>query len=269
MSRLIESQYSLACFNESSSSFVATNIVRLRDDIPQDYLINFDDYTQKNIKTSYTRKIKREIVKVDMSFKCTWQYFDQGLWRQYDLHRHTTIDNAYRQYLQSASSSVIKLRFPGRPEEYLINFADGTQLNTESGNRRKIRRIQDHGTSTPSFSKFTVNLYDFSSVSSMEQRVLAKLNDMVSRAASVSQLTLGDKETLTFSFDSSESVFYLGIPQALDNISVLLNAVVHRELTAADVSIDYDDDNGDLIDSNPRLRRLLSGIPPDDELLNR
>ncbi|KAL0224148.1 hypothetical protein P9112_003538 [Eukaryota sp. TZLM1-RC] len=269
MSRLIESQYSLACLNESPSSFVATSIVRLRDDVPQDYLINFDDYSQKNMKTSYTRKIKREIVKVDMSPKCTWQYLDQGLWRLYDLHSHKTIDDAYRKYLQSASSSVIKLRFPGRPEEYLINFADGTQLNTESGTRRKIRRIENQAAAAPSLTNFSVNLYELSSVASIEQRVLAKLNDMVSRAASVSQLNLEDNESLTFSFDDSQSAFCLGIPQALDNISVLLNAVVHRELAACDVTIDYGDSDDDMIDSNPRLRRLLSGIPPPDELLNR
>ena len=115
-------------------------IVRYLDDKPQEYSINFHTMRQRNLKTGYERVVSRERVKIlDIPGVCWQVELFPGKWSRFELAIHGTIESYYRQFL-SGGQSIVKVRFPGRPEEYEINFAIGTQTNLTTNRSRSLRR---------------------------------------------------------------------------------------------------------------------------------
>jgi len=49
------------------------------------------------------------------------------------------IEDAYQSYVSGKGSSKLSVQFPGRPEQYEINFVMGIQKNTVSNEIRDIK----------------------------------------------------------------------------------------------------------------------------------
>lgn len=115
-------------------------IVRYVDDRPQVYEVDFVASTQRNTRTNFIRQVRREAVPVAGASR--WQYVDErGGWKRYDSMVQAQIEAAFQRYLASQGQRLVRVRFPGRPEEYEVNFALGTQRNLVHGTERPVRRV--------------------------------------------------------------------------------------------------------------------------------
>ncbi|KAL0212030.1 hypothetical protein RCL1_005656 [Eukaryota sp. TZLM3-RCL] len=269
ISRLIESRWALFNEGEAVDSFVAGRIVRLRDDVPQDYLINFKTMKQTNMKTNYLRSIKREVVNIDVSKNSTWEYFDQGVWNKYDLYVQKTIEDRYRHYVSTQDSAIVKLTFPGRPELYMLDFAAATQKNLTTNTVRKIRRLESSEQVPDVVITFPVPLNvtcDVKAIKKVHEAILQMIN-----LASPTCLSTVSSNSIDFSFDNSHQCFTLRVPDELHNISSLLAAVVFRSLKEQNIVVlsTNDQETNSVANRNPRLTKLLSGITPSLDALSR
>ena len=81
---IIEKQYELYKNGMGSPSFTTEPIVRYVDDIPAKYCIDFQKSIQTNIKTSYTRNIKREKRDLPVSIG-NWQFMNEkNVWQSFE-----------------------------------------------------------------------------------------------------------------------------------------------------------------------------------------
>ena len=138
---LIEEAFSIFQGDISSPEYVTPPIIRFVDDLPQVYVINFPKMEQMNMKSKYIRKISRQEVNVQLFKGSTWQYNDGIAWIPYDLLTQGKIEAAFRDYTTQRGPSKISLQFPGRPEIYDLCFAQGQQINKQTGAVRIIRRV--------------------------------------------------------------------------------------------------------------------------------
>ncbi|KAL0206955.1 hypothetical protein P9112_012666 [Eukaryota sp. TZLM1-RC] len=265
LSRLIESQWSLYVLKEAKKSFIASNIVRLRDDLTQDYLISFESMTQKNIKTCYRRRIQRKTVKVNVSGKGIWQFKEGDLWKNFDIYLRQTLENAYKDYCGSSGHSVIDLSIPGRPEKYQINFAKAIQVNMESQKVRKIRRLDDDNIREDVVCNFAITNPQLTIQSTLINSVRLDIKVMIRKAVSVSRVEIS--AAFNFAHDDVNNQFVLRLSAGLQNLVSILTAVIYRKLKENLVIVKMPgcsavDQNANCVNQNPRLSRLLSGERP-------
>ncbi|KAL0224637.1 hypothetical protein RCL1_002549 [Eukaryota sp. TZLM3-RCL] len=267
ISRLIESRWALFNTGDAVESFVAGRIVRLVDDVPQDYLINFQTMKQTNIKTGYTRAIKRELVSITISKNYTWQYFDQGVWTKYDSFIQNTIEDRYRNYVSTKVSAIVKLFFPGRSEQYMLDFASATQKNLNTKSIRKIRRLDSQLESPLSDMIMTFHLIvkvvpNIGVVQKVQLSLLKMINITTSSLLN---------NCFDFSFDNTQYCFVLRLQHELLSISSILAAIVCRTLNQnnVDVLLPKEEESEYSANLQPRLTKLLSGITPLLETLSR
>eukprot|EP00759_Apiculatamorpha_spiralis_P049302 PhF_6_TR44220/c0_g2_i1/m.67931 len=115
-------------------------VVRWLDDVPQDYDMDFSKCVQINCATKYQRSIQRVPVVQFGNQKRLWQYYcpDTNAWCPYDGQVQSAIHRLFEEY-RKGGYGIVKLRMPGRPEEYEINFVRGEQRNVTTGVSRKIQ----------------------------------------------------------------------------------------------------------------------------------
>ncbi|KAL0230976.1 hypothetical protein GEMRC1_010381 [Eukaryota sp. GEM-RC1] len=259
MSRRIESQYGKYQENQAGSSFVATEIVRLNDDKPQSYTIDFSSKQQTNNRTNYTRAIKRELVSVSLDSRGVWYFKENSSWIRYDRLCQEQIEQAFSNYINGTSSSVVSLSFPGRPETYLLDFSHATQTNTTSGSKRSIKRDDKDEAVDDAMFSFKIDSLNGKSKQDLIKMIDGQLSTMIVKASNVSAVSDSDFD---LSFDNDESTFVLTLDSSLSSISPILFSVVYRCLKSQGVSVSVKEDDANDAVSNLRLRNLLSGIIP-------
>eukprot|EP01124_Arcella_intermedia_P007825 TRINITY_DN14846_c0_g2_i1.p2 TRINITY_DN14846_c0_g2~~TRINITY_DN14846_c0_g2_i1.p2 ORF type:complete len:101 (+),score=9.24 TRINITY_DN14846_c0_g2_i1:3-305(+) len=80
-----------------------------------------------------------------------WFYLgDDNIWTKFEAAIQDTIETAYLGYYAGSGGGILVVSFPGRPENYKIDFLNGTQTNMTSGKIRKIQRMGDTTTSKQS-----------------------------------------------------------------------------------------------------------------------
>ncbi|KAG9396463.1 Pre-mRNA splicing factor RNA helicase [Carpediemonas membranifera] len=140
----IEAHYQAFTAGICQPVYIAKAITRLRDDMKQDYSVDVGRSSQTNLKTRFTRKIRRQHVHVSLEDEngsiFIWQFkTDDGIWTPYDSTIQGTLQHAIRSYVNNGPG-IVALSFPGRPEQYHVNFAAGTQRNADTGTSRLVRR---------------------------------------------------------------------------------------------------------------------------------
>jgi hypothetical protein len=140
----IEARYQAFMAGSISPYFVAENVTRLLDDRKDDYVVDLSTMKQKNRRTGWERLIRRDLVPLDLTTtlaeNAVWQFQrEDAMWQSYDSLLQTPIQVAYENYLRGGDG-FFKTHFPGRPEEYVLNFATVTQRNTTSEVQRRMRR---------------------------------------------------------------------------------------------------------------------------------
>lgn len=116
-------------------------LIRFVDDRPQSYRINFKNMTQINTTSGYIREVSRKEVRIQTNGRTTWQYSDGIVWNSYDSLTQGQIESSFQNYMNKCGPSRLDLYFPGRPEMYELSFAQGHQINKQTGAVRYIRRI--------------------------------------------------------------------------------------------------------------------------------
>ncbi|DBA00647.1 TPA: LOW QUALITY PROTEIN: hypothetical protein N0F65_003576 [Lagenidium giganteum] len=135
------------------ASFRTPAIVRYLDDIPQEYIIHFasNAIVQQNAKTGYRRQLERRKVALPQLRDAQWEFFDttRSQWRCYERSVYADIERAYVSYISGGShaSHKTRIRFPGRTEDYEIDFLLGVQTNLTSSTQRPVRRCPKQGVS--------------------------------------------------------------------------------------------------------------------------
>jgi pre-mRNA-splicing factor ATP-dependent RNA helicase DHX15/PRP43 len=120
-------------------------LVRFVDDAPQSYRINFRRMQQVNVKTQYSRGVRRELQQdVGLSGAVVWEYCNEhSRWTPIDTLCQTALETHYQAYLAgSAPAQLANLQYPGRPERYTVCFLQPmTQTNLQTQARRTLRRV--------------------------------------------------------------------------------------------------------------------------------
>ena len=138
---LIESYHDAMLHRGGPHRVLTPEIIRYVDDKPQRYYIDFDQNLQINALTKYQRKISR--VQIDVSVSCDGRWYllnEKNAWTRYETLIEGKIESAFINYTKRGGSSKLSISFPGRPEQYEIDFVEGTQRNTVSGTKRSIKR---------------------------------------------------------------------------------------------------------------------------------
>ncbi|KAF0684383.1 Aste57867_23618 [Aphanomyces stellatus] len=125
-----------------STPYLTPHIVRYLDDRPQQYVINFEQMTQSNQATGFTRRIQR--IKDDPDNKkyatALWQYAsNDNVWQNVEEVAQVEIEKAFRAYVDFDGPP--KRRVHVLRQTYEVNFVGGTQTNADSGTERRIRRV--------------------------------------------------------------------------------------------------------------------------------
>jgi hypothetical protein len=114
-------------------------IVRYIDDKPQCYRIDFAASTQTS-QLNCVRRIARE--EASPSPGQRWEFMnDQGVWQSYDSLEQGAVEAAARAYRAGTAGSRAVVTFPGRPEQYELDFTSGAQRNMQTGRARFFRRV--------------------------------------------------------------------------------------------------------------------------------
>ncbi|CAF0845315.1 unnamed protein product [Adineta steineri] len=110
------------------------------DDISQTYTINFQNNTQTNTRTSYSRAIQRRLVRIPSNNR-HWSYCNElDTWMRHDHIVGTKIEEAFQSYRSGQGSSTVDLQFLGYPEIYQVNFLKGQQRNKTTNQIKNIKR---------------------------------------------------------------------------------------------------------------------------------
>ncbi|KAL0214384.1 hypothetical protein P9112_006568 [Eukaryota sp. TZLM1-RC] len=260
MSRLIESRYAMFKEGEAEPCFIVKNIVRLRDDQPQDYDVDFTNMKQVNRKTKYERKIQRKFVEIKDPERGVWLFDNNGEWVKFDRLSQSTIEVAYSNYLNGQASAVARLSFPGRPEEYLLDFSTGTQTNTQSGTTRLIKRSTDKDDVVDQQS-FSVSVKHLNGLDPMNLTiVLDSLIKNTIKNVGIGDVNTGDDHVdYSVHWDESSSSFVVTLEEHLVNLATVLFATTYHYLTKSGLEV-VDGQQNSLC--NLRLRNMLCGIYP-------
>jgi len=117
-------------------------ITRYLDDIPHSYFVDLKAGIQKHSVTGYVRAIKRLSMTSFLRSDSKWQYLNENqIWTTYDPLVTGAIEGAYRSYISGNTPSKVTMRFPGRSEQYILDFIAGQQENQNSRTSRNIRRL--------------------------------------------------------------------------------------------------------------------------------
>jgi hypothetical protein len=127
--------------NRSQPIMRTPKIIRYIDDKPQDYDINFQTNVQEHVITKYRRAISRVQVKIPKSNGKWCVNDDDGNWTYFDTTVQGILEQHFQSYAQGKGPSSISVTFPGRPETYHIDFANGVQTNQITSRQRSIKRI--------------------------------------------------------------------------------------------------------------------------------
>jgi hypothetical protein len=132
INRILETSYERWKFHGGSSTIF----------LPEIYQIDYTNNRQTNMKTSYQRRVDRQLMDKS-SDKKNWFYQDeQGNWIQYESLIQNSIDKAYQLYRTGQDLSSIDIQFPDRPEIYQINFLLGQQINKTTNTIKCIKYEQ-------------------------------------------------------------------------------------------------------------------------------
>jgi len=129
-------------FHRGPTIFETPPIIRYLDDKPDKYKIDFGNNKQINCRTCFERGIRRT-AEISLSFekRGKWFYFNEmNVWAQYETLIQDQIENAYCTYLSKGQPRKTIIQFPGRPEQYELDFFNGTQTNCTYQTNRRIRR---------------------------------------------------------------------------------------------------------------------------------
>jgi len=138
---IIEENYNLYKMNQGPAEYLAKNIVRYQNDVPQDYTINYIKNIQINVKTGYTRNIQRRKTRLGINAVSKWQFMnDKDQLEDYQSTFQSIIEDMYQSYKNDSGRSKVDFHFPGRPEEYQLDFIRMLEMNKVSKKQRSIYR---------------------------------------------------------------------------------------------------------------------------------
>lgn len=97
------------------------------------YIIDFAKMTQTNIHTNYRRNIRKESLSSTQTIH--WEYAnDLGSWSPYQTHESQIIETKYQ-----ANNITCVLQIRGNT--YKIDFSRMLQINVQTNNKRRVRRV--------------------------------------------------------------------------------------------------------------------------------
>ncbi|UJR17978.1 hypothetical protein I4U23_004878 [Adineta vaga] len=141
INQILEEFYEKWKIEKGPSSVVTPPLIRYIDDLPQTYRIDFVTNRQTHERTHFVRPIERKrSTESTFETKMRWFYRNEyKIWTLYESMVQKQIDDAYQSYISCNGPSKLNVQFPGRPEQYQINFVMGTQKNTISNETREIK----------------------------------------------------------------------------------------------------------------------------------
>ncbi|CAM4919152.1 unnamed protein product [Rotaria socialis] len=139
---MLEQYYENWKRGKGPSSVTTPPLIRYIDDMPQTYDIDFVKNTQKNTQTGFRRRLeRRHLEQSQIETSRNWFFRNQHhVWTAYESMIQQTIETAFQAYWSGIGESSVIIRFPGRPEEYELDFVTGRQTNKSSGEVRIIER---------------------------------------------------------------------------------------------------------------------------------
>lgn len=272
-SHFIETSYN-NYFIQSGPSFVTHTLNRYNDDKSQLYSLDFENFKQINQKTNFKRSIKRDEINIYDSGLTCWEFKFEGMWVPYDSSVQGFVEYSYQQSLIGGSSKIYS-KFPGRPENYIIDFKNMNQQNQTSKKFREIRREKMKERGNSRIGTITISLlpYEKSGVSKdvhlLESSLHQLSNDIIQIVKKNSLLSQSNliAPTLSVKRDSHGKPFQLVLrvrkeakilsPVIISHIESFLQR--QHQIT---LSIE-DSDVGVQMLQNDRLIKLLSSIQPE------
>ena len=137
INRIIEPKYDEFNQLKGSSIFITPPIIRFIDDKPQEYMIDFKNMIQINMKTKFIQREKTDIYLK----KSTWKFLEEnGMWKEFESLVLEKLERAFQVYGGGGPGRLNQLSFPGRLEIYTIDFINWQQTNELTKKTRKIQR---------------------------------------------------------------------------------------------------------------------------------
>ncbi|CAF3368395.1 unnamed protein product [Rotaria sp. Silwood2] len=139
---ILEQLYENWQLGNGPSNGMTPPLIRYVDDTPQAYLVDFEKKTQRNAETNFLRRIERHRLRqLEIETSRNWFYVNEhNIWTPYESMIQQTIETAYQMYASGQGQMTVIIRFPGRPEQYELNFVTGRQMNMITGEIRLISR---------------------------------------------------------------------------------------------------------------------------------
>ncbi|CAF4848891.1 unnamed protein product [Rotaria magnacalcarata] len=139
---MLEQYYENWKRGKGPSSLTTPPLIRYIDDMPQTYDIDFVKNIQKNTQTGFRRRLeRRHLEQQQLETSRNWFFLNEHhVWMAYESMIQQAIETAFQAYSSGIGESSVVIRFPGRPEQYELDFVNGRQTNKSSGEVRIIER---------------------------------------------------------------------------------------------------------------------------------
>ncbi|KAL0248239.1 hypothetical protein GEMRC1_003475 [Eukaryota sp. GEM-RC1] len=169
-----------------------TTLTRLNDNQEQNYSINILTMKQKNLKTLFTRSIKRDKIDVEVRGKGKWQFSTSLGWDTFDDSCQDHLEQSFINYCTSSGPSICWLTIS--KSTYKIDLARGIRCNVDTLSVRRLRRLYNDLSTTKVAGK-SVNSVVLPSNSSLSLLAVSEARFPSSSKSKTTSTNLGGHNT--------------------------------------------------------------------------